>query len=158
MSTFLRFPSEYPYARRGFDKFGQPWVHPQNRSITSGMVLNFERVMFSPENQAYLQQRILNEINGAISTDSLLRVMDQAAGWYKWRYSEPGYGPSTPKELQDALTMMNDRVMIQVARLYRAQRAETSRWLALKHQPSGTYQERESFENDYDRSIEINRN
>lgn len=145
--------------QRGFSKFGNSQSAPQNRSIYSHHQFNtWEQVFFSQRNRDLLKQRILKEINGRISEAELAPYLDQAAGWYKWRYLEPGYGPSTPQEVQSAIVMINDLVVKRVRELYRAQRASTSRWLKSLHQPDGVYLERTRFDNDYDKSIEINLN
>ena len=148
----------FPYAIRGFDKYGRSAAPPQPRSILSGWTMNFERAAGSAGNRTYLKDEVLRRFNGAISEDQLLRYLDEGVGWYKWRTMEPGYGPSTQAQVQVALDEINERTLKRIGELYQAQRVTTAHWLRTMHRPLGTDSGIPRYDNDYDRTIEFKLN
>lgn len=164
MSGFLRLHAQgvqsaaLPYPTSGFDKYGMSCAPPQPRSTTRGWIQNYEKAFQASANRQLLKNHILQHINGKISDESLTPLMDEAAGWYKWKYLEPGYGPSTPQQVQHAVDMMNQKVVDRAAQLYAAQRKQTDQWLRQMHRPYGHGYVAPHFENDYDQSIELNYN
>jgi len=89
----------------------------------------------SDENRAYLKQQVLLRYNGAISDFNLLDVMQESVDYYLDRAIDATYSASTPEQMMSAVQMMNGRVLHRVGQLYGAQRAQTSLWLQLRHQP-----------------------
>lgn len=138
----------YPPPTSGFDL-------PQPTTLFPTWTQNYAQVFKDPGNMKYLKGRILAACNCAISTDQLVLAMGRALGWYHHAYLDATYGPSTRDELQKALNMMNERVVKDICRQYRAQKAVRDQWVRYQHQPQGTAVARGYYQSDFDKSIEL---
>lgn len=149
MSTFL---NRYP--RRGMDRYGAPAHPPQPRYVASGHTENYAQLAMRMDNIRHLQRSVEAEGYGRVRYETVLQFVDKAIGYYRDRYLNPTYGPTTDAELREALTIINRRVIGEIVRQLRAQQRVQAQWLTLKHHPANAFLGQSKFENDYDKSIE----